>query len=49
MKKPKHKDFHHLTSLIRLTERNITGNGDYLDNYFKNQAKRLRKELEGLK
>ena len=46
-KKP-HRDLHHLTMLLKYTERNVTGDGSYLDELFNNQAERLRKQIEEL-
>lgn len=47
-KKP-HKDLHHLTMLLKYTERNVTGDGSYLDQYFANQADRIKKQIKELK
>jgi hypothetical protein len=44
-----HKDVHHFTMLLKYTERNIKNDGSFLDDYFKNQADRLKKQLKGLK
>ena len=48
VKKP-HKDLHHLSMLLKYTERNVKNDGTNIDNYFKNQAERLRKQIEELK
>lgn len=39
----------YLETLIRFSERAITGYGSGVDEFFKQQAARLRKELEELK
>jgi hypothetical protein len=51
MKKTKapHKDLHHFTMILKLTEGTIKNDGSDVDEFFKNQAKRLRKVVEGLK
>ena len=50
MKKTKpHKDLHHFTMALKLTEGTIKNDGTDVDEFFKNQAKRLRKVVEGLK
>ena len=46
--KPPHKDLFHLTNILRLTERNIKNDGTDLDEFFKGQAAKIRKELENI-
>ncbi len=49
MKKPKpHKDLRHLTMVLKYTIRNIKNDGSDLDNCFKEQAEKVRKQIEGL-
>lgn len=47
-KKP-HKDLHHLTMCLKYTERNVKGDGTDLDEFFRSQAEKLRKEIEDLR
>lgn len=52
MKKTKakpHKDLYHFSQLLKLTERTITNDGTDIDQFFKDQAERLRKQVEALK
>lgn len=44
-----HKDLHHLTMLLKYTELNVKDDSSNLDEYFKNQASRLKKQLRDLK
>ena len=46
--KAPHKDLFHLTNCLRLTERNIKNDGTDLDEFFKGQAAKIRKELESI-
>jgi len=47
--KKQHKDFHHLSMLLKYTERSIKGDSSDLDNYFKQSATRLKEKIRGLK
>ena len=47
-KKP-HKDLHHVTMLLKYTERSIKNDGSYVDEYIKGQAERLREKLKEMK
>ena len=43
-----HRDLYHLTMLLKYTERNIVNDGSGMDELFKNQAVRLRKQMKKL-
>lgn len=49
--KPKksHPELHHLTALLKYTERNITNDGSDLNEYFTKSAARIRERMKGLK
>ena len=49
MDKKPHKDFYHLTMLLKYTERSVKNDGSNVDEYFKGQAERIRGKLRGLK
>ena len=48
-KKTPHKDLHHFTMLLKLTERCLENNSEEINNYFKTQADNLRTKIRGLK
>jgi hypothetical protein len=50
MKKTKlpHKDLHHLTMILKYTELSINNDGSDMDQVFKSQADRIKKQIEGL-
>ena len=44
-KKKDHPDLHHLTMLLKYTQRNIKGDGSDMDELFKRQEDRIQKRL----
>jgi hypothetical protein len=44
-----HPELHHLTALLKYTERNITNDGSDLSEYFRKSAERIRERMRGIK
>lgn len=43
--KKSHKDLYHLTMVLKYTERNIKNDGSDMDELFKTQAEKVKKQI----